>query len=118
MGGYYADYVALMAHFDDVLPGRVHRVIYEDMVADTEAQVRALLAYCGLDFDERCLRFFENRRAVRTASSEQVRRPIYRDGVDQWRRFAPWLGPLEEALGPVLAHYPGVPPTEELPALR
>ena len=118
MGGYYADYVALMAHFDDVLPGRVHRVIYEDMVADTEAQVRALLAYCGLDFDERCLRFFENRRAVRTASSEQVRRPIYRDGVDQWRRFAPWLGPLEEALGPVLAHYPGVPPAEELPARR
>ena len=118
MGGYYADYVALMAHFDDVLPGRVHRVIYEDMVADTEAQVRALLAYCGLDFDERCLRFFENRRAVRTASSEQVRRPIYRDGVDQWRRFAPWLGPLEEALGPVLAHYPAVPPAEELPARR
>jgi tetratricopeptide (TPR) repeat protein len=118
MGGYYADYVALMAHFDEVLPGRVHRVIYEDMVADTEAQVRALLAYCGLDFDERCLRFFENRRAVRTASSEQVRRPIYRDGVDQWRRFAPWLGPLEEALGPVLARYPAVPPPEELPARR
>lgn len=118
MGGYYADYVALMAHFDDVLPGRVHRVIYEDMVADTEAQVRALLAYCGLDFDERCLRFFENRRAVRTASSEQVRRPIYREGVDQWRRFAPWLGPLEEALGPVLERYPAVPPPEELPARR
>ncbi|QNN46178.1 sulfotransferase [Thermomonas brevis] len=118
MGGYYADYVALMAHFDEVLPGRVHRVIYEDMVADTEAQVRALLAYCGLDFDERCLRFFENRRAVRTASSEQVRRPIYREGVDQWRRFAPWLGPLEEALGPVLERYPAVPPPEELPARR
>jgi len=118
MGGYYADYVALMAHFDEVLPGRVHRVIYEDMVADTEAQVRALLAYCGLGFDERCLRFFENRRAVRTASSEQVRRPIYREGVDQWRRFAPWLGPLEEALGPVLERYPAVPPPEELPARR
>lgn len=118
MGGYYADYVALMAHFDEVLPGRVHRVIYEDMVADTEAQVRALLAYCGLEFDERCLRFFENRRAVRTASSEQVRRPIYREGVDQWRRFAPWLGPLEEALGPVLERYPAVPPPEALPARR
>jgi tetratricopeptide (TPR) repeat protein len=118
MGGYYADYVALMAHFDEVLPGRVHRVIYEEMVADTEAQVRALLAYCGLEFDERCLRFFENRRAVRTASSEQVRRPIYREGVDQWRRFAPWLGPLEEALGPVLERYPAVPPPEALPARR
>src|SRR5690606_643608 len=116
MGHYYADYVALMAHFDEVLPGRVHRVIYEDMVADTEAQVRALLAYCGLEFDERCLRFFENERAVRTASSEQVRRPIYREGVDQWRRFAPWLGPLEEALGPVLDCYPAVPPAEALPA--
>ena len=110
MGRYYADYVALMAHFDEVLPGRVHRVIYEQMVDDTEAQVRALLDYCGLDFDERCLRFFENDRAVRTASSEQVRRPIYRDGVDQWRQFEAWLDPLKQALGPVLEHYPAVPP--------
>ena len=110
VGSYYADYVALMAHFDEVLPGRVHRVIYEDMVADTEAQVRALLDYCGLPFDERCLRFFENDRAVRTASSEQVRRPIYREGVDQWRHFEPWLDPLKAALGPVLDHYPQVPP--------
>ena len=115
MGRYYADYVALMAHFDDVLPGRVHRVIYEDLVADTESQVRALLAYCGLDFDERCLRFFENDRAVRTASSEQVRRPIYREGVDQWRHYEPWLDPLKAALGPVLSHYPAVPPVWELP---
>ena len=107
-----------MAHFDEVLPGRVHRVIYEDMVDDTETQVRALLDYCGLPFDDRCLRFFENERAVRTASSEQVRRPIYRDGLDQWRHFEPWLGPLEEALGPVLARYPAVPPAEELPARR
>ncbi len=110
MGRYYADYVALMAHFDEVLPGRVHRVIYEQMVDDTETQVRALLDYCGLEFDARCLRFFENDRAVRTASSEQVRRPIYRDGVDQWRHFEPWLGPLKEALGPVLEHYPAAPP--------
>lgn len=115
LGHYYADYVALMAHFDVVLPGRIHRVIYEDMVADTEAQVRALLDHCGLEFDARCLRFFENERAVRTASSEQVRRPIYREGVDQWRRFAPWLGPLEAALGPVLERYPAVPPPEALP---
>ena len=118
MGHYYADYVALMAHFDAVLPGRVHRVIYEDMVADTETQVRALLDYCGLEFDQRCLRFFENERAVRTASSEQVRRPIYREGLDQWRHFAPWLGPLEQALGPVLTRYPAVPPAAELPAWR
>ena len=109
MGRYYADYVALMAHFDEVLPGRVHRVIYEDMVSDTEAQVRALLDYCGLEFDERCLRFFENDRAVRTASSEQVRRPIYREGVDQWRHFEPWLDPLKQALGPVLDRYPAAP---------
>ena len=110
IGRYYADYVALMAHFDEVLPGRVHRVIYEEMVEDTEAQVRALLDYCGLEFDERCLRFFENDRPVRTASSEQVRQPIYRQGVDQWRRYEPWLGPLKQALGPVLDHYPGAPP--------
>ena len=110
MGRYYADYVALMAHFDAVMPGRVHRVVYEHMVADTETQVRALLDYCGLDFDERCLRFFENDRPVRTASSEQVRQPIYRDGVDQWRRFEPWLEPLQLALGPVLQHYPAPPP--------
>jgi len=110
MGSYYADYVALMAHFDAVMPGRVHRVIYEDMVADTETQVRALLDYCGLAFDERCLRFFENDRPVRTASSEQVRQPIYREGVDQWRHFEPWLAPLERALGPVLQHYPAPPP--------
>ena len=64
--------------------------------------MRRLLDYCGLPFEERCLRFYENERAVRTASSEQVRRPIYRDGVDQWRHYEPWLGPLKEALGPVL----------------
>ena len=104
-----------MAHFDEVLPGKVHRVIYEDMVADTESEVRRLLEYCGLPFDPRCLRFYENPRAVRTASSEQVRRPIYREGVAQWRRFAAWLGPLEDALGPVLAHYPAVPPPAQLP---
>ena len=115
MGRYYADYVALMAHFDAVLPGRIHRVIYEQMVDDTEAEVRSLLAYCGLEFDERCLRFFENDRAVRTASSEQVRQPIYREGVDQWRHYESWLYPLKLALGPVLDHYPAVPPAGELP---
>ena len=105
LGRYYREYVDLMAHFDAVLPGRVHRVIYERMVDDTDTEVRRLLDYCGLPFDESCLRFYENERAVRTASSEQVRQPIYRDGVDHWRNYAPWLGPLEEALGPVLASW-------------
>lgn len=109
LGHYYVDYVALMAHMDAVLPGRVHRVIYEHMVEDTEAQVRALLDYCGLEFDARCLRFFENQRAVRTASSEQVRKPIYREGLEQWRRFEPWLEPLKTTLGAIWEHYPQVP---------
>jgi tetratricopeptide (TPR) repeat protein len=99
IGRYYRDYAALMAHFDRVAPGRVHRVFYEQLVDDTEAQVRALLAYCGLPFEANCLRFYENARAVRTASSQQVRRPIFRDGVDQWRNFEPWLLPLKEAIG-------------------
>jgi len=109
MGRYYRDYVALMAHFDRVLPGRIHRVIYEHMVDDTEGEVRRLLDHCGLPFEESCLRFFQNERPVRTASSEQVRRPIYREGVDHWRHYAPWLEPLEQALGPVLGCYPEPP---------
>jgi hypothetical protein len=99
-----------MAHFDQVLPGRIHRVIYEDLVENTEAEVRRLLAYLDLPFDPACLRFFENPRAVATPSSEQVRRPIFADAVDQWRHFEPWLAPLKDALGPVLAGYPR-PPT-------
>jgi len=106
LGRYYRDYVALMAHFDAVLPGRVHRVHYEQMVEDTEGEVRRLLAGCGLDYDARCLRFYENERAVRTASSEQVRSPIYRQGVDHWRNYEPWLEPLRQALGPALGHGP------------
>jgi tetratricopeptide (TPR) repeat protein len=109
MGRYYADYVALMAHFDAVMPGRIHRVVHETLIDDTEAQVRALLDYFGLPFEEACLRFYENDRAVRTASSEQVRRPINRDGVGQWKAFEPWLDPLKAALGPVLTHYPDAP---------
>jgi hypothetical protein len=91
-----------MAHFDGVLPGVIHRVIYEDMVEETESEVRRLFAYCGLEFEPACLRFWETDRAVRTASSEQVRRPIFRQGLVQWRNYEPWLGPLKEALGPVL----------------
>jgi tetratricopeptide (TPR) repeat protein len=109
MGRYYADYVRLMAHVDAVAPGRVHRVLYEAMVEDTEAQVRALLAACGLDFEPACLAFYETERAVRTASSEQVRRPIFRDGVEGWKPFEPWLDPLKAALGDVLTAYPAVP---------
>ena len=109
MGRYYRDYVELMAHFDEVLPGRVHRVFYERMVEDTETEVRRLLDYCGLPFEDGCLRFFENDRPVRTASAEQVRRPIYREGVEQWRHYEAWLDPLKEALGPVLTAYPAVP---------
>jgi tetratricopeptide (TPR) repeat protein len=109
IGRYYRDYVELMAHYDAVLPGRVHRVIYERLVDDTEAEVRRLLDYCGLPFEDGCLRFYENTRAVRTASSEQVRRPIYRDGVEHWKNFEPWLEPLRQALGPVLERYPDVP---------
>jgi hypothetical protein len=95
-----------MDHWDAVLPGRVHRVQYEDMVADTENQIRSLLDYCGLEFEESCLRFYETRRAIRTPSSEQVRQPVYTAGVEQWRNFEPWLGPLKEALGPLLERYP------------
>ena len=109
LGRYYCDYVDLMAHFDAVLPGRVHRVIYERMVEDTESEVRRLLDHCRLPFEASCLRFFENDRPVRTASSEQVRRPINRDGIDQWRHYAAWLDPLKAALGPVLDAYPAVP---------
>ncbi|WP_295525338.1 sulfotransferase [Novosphingobium sp. Chol11] len=110
VGRYYRDYVRLMAHLDAVLPGRIHRVIYERMVDDTEGEVRALLAYCGLDFEPACLAFYDNARAVRTPSSEQVRQPIYREGTEAWKAFEPWLGPLEAALGPVLEAYPDAPP--------
>ena len=118
LGRYYRDYVSLMAHFDrvlpGVLPGRVHRVIYERMVEDTVSEVRRLLAYCGLPFEPSCLQFFENARPVRTASSEQVRRPIYREGVDHWRHYAPWLAELEQALGSVVDSYPDPPEQDRL----
>ncbi len=109
LGRYYCDYVDLMAHFDEVLPGRIHRIIYEQMVEDTEGEVRRLLDYCGLPFEEGCLRFFETDRAIRTPSSEQVRQPIYREAVDQWRHYETWLDPLKDALGPVLTAFPAVP---------
>ena len=106
LGRYYRDYVRLMAHFDAVLPGRVHRVSYENVVRDLEGEVRRLLEYCGLPFEEQCLRFHETRRAVQTVSSEQVRQPLYTDAVEQWRNFEPWLGPLRQALGELAATPP------------
>ena len=109
LGRYYRDYADLMRHVDAASPGRVHRVFYESMVEDTEAEVRRLLDYCGVPFEEQTLRFYENDRAVRTASSEQVRRPIFKEGMDHWRHYEPWLGPLKQALGSVLERYPAVP---------
>ncbi len=109
LGHYYRDYVELMAHFDQMLPNRVHRVFYEDVIENTETQVRQLLSYCDLPFEEACLRFYENERAVRTASSEQVRQPIFREGLDHWRHYESWLEPLKASLGGVLSSYPQVP---------
>jgi len=109
LGRYYSDYVRLMAHVDSVLPGRVHRVIYERMVDDTETEVRRLLDYCGLKFEPACLEFYKTERAVRTPSSEQVRRPIYREATEEWHPYETCLGPLKAALGPVLDAYPDAP---------
>ena len=106
LGGYYRGYTQAMAHFDAVQPGAVHRVFYEAVVDDLEGEVRRLLAYLGLPFEEACLRYHASERAVRTASSEQVRQPIFREGLDQWRHYEEWLGPLKDALGPALSDYP------------
>lgn len=109
LGRYYRDYVELVAHFEAALPGTLHRVIYERMIADTEGEVRRLLAFCGLPFEAATLRFYENERAVRTVSAQQVRKPIFREGIDHWRHYQPWLQPLSAALGEVLSAYPEVP---------
>ena len=100
---YYRMYVELMAHWDAALPGRVLRVQHETVVEDLESNVRRILDFCELDFEPACLDFHKTRRTVHSASSEQVRRPIYREGVDQWRHYEPWLGPLKSALGPSAA---------------
>ncbi len=105
IGRYYRDYVELMDYWDRVLPDRVLRMQYEEVVADTETHVRQLLDFCGLPFERGCLRFYETERAVRTASSEQVRQPIYGGAVEQWRNYLPHLDPLKEALGPVMDRY-------------
>ncbi len=99
IGRHYNDYVALMDHWDAVLPGYVLRVEHEAVVEDLEAQVRRILDFCGLPFEEACLKYYETERNVRTPSSEQVRQPIFKESVEQWRHFEPWLGPLQSALG-------------------
>ena len=106
IGLYYRDYVAMMMAMDHALPGRIHRVIHEQLVEDSEPEIRAMIAYLGLPFDDACLRFWENDRAVQTPSAEQVRRPINRDGMGRWRHYEEWLDPLKLALGQVLNNYP------------
>jgi tetratricopeptide (TPR) repeat protein len=109
MGRFYADYVELMAHFDEVLPGKVYRVLYEELVHDFEAQVRRLLDHLALPFEDRCLRFHENSRLVLTLSADQVSNALYESGVGKWCHYEQWLEPLKRALGPVLDAYPGAP---------
>ena len=101
MGRYYRTYVELMEHWDRALPGKVLRVRHEDVVNDLEGSVRRILEFCGLGFEPACLEFYKTERSVRTVSSEQVRRPIYREGVELWRNYERWLGPLKSALGPL-----------------
>ena len=113
---YYRTYLELMRHWDAVLPGKVLRVLHEDLVADLEHSARRILEFCGLPFEAACLEFYKNDRSVRTPSSEQVRQPIYRDGLHQWKHYEPWLAPLREALGDALTRYrdpvPGPPATD------
>ena len=102
---YYRTYLDLMEHWSAVLPGRVLRVQHEDVVDDLEGSVRRILDYCGLEFQQSCVDFHQTRRSVRTPSSEQVRQPIFREGIDRWTHYRPWLGPLEEALGDAVTRY-------------
>jgi len=102
IGRYYRAYVEVMTHWDAVLRGKILRVQHESVVEDLEGNVRRLLDFLGLPFEAACIEFYRTDRSVRTASSEQVRQPIYKEGIDQWRNFEPWLGPLKSALGDLL----------------
>jgi hypothetical protein len=102
---YYRTYLELMDHWDRVLPRRILRVHHEDVIEDLEGSVRRVLTFCGLDFEPQCVDFHKTRRSVRTASSEQVRRPLNREGLDQWKHFEPWLDPLKAALGDAPSRY-------------
>ncbi|HSC18535.1 MAG TPA: sulfotransferase [Rhizomicrobium sp.] len=106
-GQFYRDYTELMAHFDGVLPGRVHRVFYEQLVSNPEGEIRHLLQYLELPFENACLEFYKNERTVSTISSEQVRSPLYKDALDSWRPYERWMGPLKSALGGTAESYPG-----------
>jgi hypothetical protein len=105
IGRYYRTYLELMRHWDAVLPGRVLRVHHEDVVDDLEGSVRRILRFCGLEFEPGCVDFHKTSRSIRTASSEQVRQPIYREGLEQWRNYEPWLGELREVLGDAVTRY-------------
>ncbi|HEX9158587.1 MAG TPA: sulfotransferase, partial [Rhizomicrobium sp.] len=109
IGHHYRDYVELMSHFDRARPGKVLRVFYEQLVTNPEAEIRRLLAFIGVPFEEACLAFHETKRVLTTASSEQVQQPLHRDALEYWRNYDTWLGPLKAALGPVLDAYPEVP---------
>jgi len=109
IGRFYRDYVRLMAHFDRVLPGKIHRVIYEELVADLEGAVRRMFDFLRLPFESSCLEYYKSDRAFNSFSNEQVRRPIFTEAVDRWRNYEPWLGPLKASLGSVLEAYPDVP---------
>ena len=105
IGRYYRTYLELMEHWDAVLPGRILRVHHEDVVDDLEGNVRRILDFCGLEFEPGCVEFYKTERSVRTASSEQVRQPIFREGLDQWKNYEQWLGPLREVLGDAVNRY-------------
>ena len=105
VGRYYRDYVALMDHWDKVLPGFVLRVNHENVVSNLKKEVERLLEFCNLPFEESCIEFHKTERSVRTPSSEQVRQPIYTSGLKQWQHFDAWLSPLKESLGPMIGRY-------------
>ena len=105
---YYRTYLDLMQHWETVLPGRILRVEHESVVDDLPGNVRRILNFCGLDFEPACVEFHKTARSVRTASSEQVRQPIFREGLDQWRHYEPWLSPLKDALGDALIRWRSV----------
>ena len=110
IGNYYRQYVDLMSHWDEVLTGFVLRVQHEDVIADLEGQVRRILDFCGLEFEESCVEFHKTKRTVRTPSAEQVRQPINKSGVDQWCHFESHLDPLKQALGPEILEAYGITP--------
>jgi hypothetical protein len=105
---YYRTYLDLMQHWEAVLPGRILRVEHESVVDDLAGNVRRILNFCGLEFEPACVEFHKTARSVRTASSEQVRQPIFREGLDQWRHYEPWLSPLKDALGDALLRWRSV----------